>query len=287
MWEYTNMIFLFITAEDSTRFSRERGKIAELNAFHEKFNTLPMSEEKTFVSLFRTAMICDTNVEEFLRLQEKLPNQVIIQDKVSTDNAMEILEDINLRSLYIDQTEKFMDEYVGTALEMKGLFKTHDSNAALENIQQMVCGTAKEWFEKHEDEISLFGLQFTKDEQLSFWHSRTEETWRKKTMPLMIEGYIKLNDNKTQFNFLRSLDIENINREFVNLHPSTHEFWEDENIKLEFMEFLGKFAKNKLAYNKMTSKEQAEQGANILRGEFDDVEVGFVDGLFEMYKIRE
>ena len=37
----------------------------------------------------------------------------------------------------------------------------------------------------------------------------------------------------------------------------------------------------------MTSKEQAEQGANILRGEFDDVEVGFVDGLFEMYKIRQ
>ena len=69
----------------------------------------------------------------------------------------------------------------------------------------------------------------------------------------MIEGYIKLNDNKTQFNFLRSLDIENINRKFVNLHPSTHEFWEDENIKIEFMEFLGKFAKNKLAYNKMTS----------------------------------
>ena len=53
------------------------------------------------------------------------------------------------------------------------------------------------------------------------------------------------------------------------------------------MEFLGTFAKNKKAYNKMTTKEQNEQTANIRRGEFDNVEVGFVDGLFELYKIRE
>ena len=56
-------------------------------------------------------------------------------------------------------------------------------------------------------------------------------------MPLTIEGY------ETQFNFLRSLDIENINREFVNLHPSIHKFWEDKTSKKEFMEFLGTFAK--------------------------------------------
>ena len=65
MWEYTNMMFLFIAAEDNTRFSRESGKIAELNAFHEKCNTLPMSEEKTIVSLFRTAMMCDSHAEDF------------------------------------------------------------------------------------------------------------------------------------------------------------------------------------------------------------------------------
>ena len=39
------MMFLFIAAEDNTCFSREREKIAELNAFHDKWNTLPMSEE--------------------------------------------------------------------------------------------------------------------------------------------------------------------------------------------------------------------------------------------------
>ena len=69
-----------------------------------------------------------------------------------------------------------MGEYVGTALEMKGLFKTHDNNAAKENIQQIICSTAKEWFEKTDTEISLCGLYFTKDKQLSIWNSRTEET---------------------------------------------------------------------------------------------------------------
>ena len=106
-------------------------------------------------------------------------------------------------------------------------------------------------------------------------------------MPMTIEGYIKLNDTKAQFNFLRSLDISNIHAEVVNLHPNSHEFQEDENIKKEFIEFLGSFAKNKKAYNKLTTAEQKEQTANIMKGEFDDVEVGFVDGLFELYKLRD
>ena len=53
---------------------------------------------------------------------------------------------------------------------------------------------------------------------------------------MTVKGYMKLNDMKAQFNFLRFLDISNINAEFVNVHPSTHEFWEDENIKKEFIE---------------------------------------------------
>ena len=45
--------------------------------------------------------------------------------------------------------------------------------------------------------------------------------------------------------------------------------------------------KTKKVYNKLTIMEQKEQPANYLRGDFDDVEVGFVDGLFEPYKLRE
>ena len=68
MWEYTNMMFLFISAEDSTHFSRVRSKIEELNVFHEKFNTVPRIEEKNIISLFRTAMSFDNYMEEFLKL---------------------------------------------------------------------------------------------------------------------------------------------------------------------------------------------------------------------------
>ena len=60
---------------------------------------------------------------------------------------MEILEGINLRMLNIDPTQKFIVEYIGTAVEIKGLFNTHVTNAVKENIQQMICSTAKQWFE--------------------------------------------------------------------------------------------------------------------------------------------
>ena len=43
----------------------KKGKIADLNKFHEKWNTLPMSEGKNIVSLFITAMMCASHVEEF------------------------------------------------------------------------------------------------------------------------------------------------------------------------------------------------------------------------------
>ena len=89
---------------------------------------------------------------------------------------MDIQEDVVLRSLYIDPTEQFMEEYVGTALEMKGWFKIHDANAVKENLQQILCSTAKEWFEKTNAEINLFGLNFSKDEQINIWVHTTQET---------------------------------------------------------------------------------------------------------------
>ena len=37
-WEYSNIMFLVLSAEATTLFSRERNKTAELNVFHDKFN---------------------------------------------------------------------------------------------------------------------------------------------------------------------------------------------------------------------------------------------------------
>ena len=71
MWEYLNMMFLSIPEETRPRFQRELEKIAELNGFHDKYNTLPIQEEKAIISLFRTAMNNDSFVEEFVALQEQ------------------------------------------------------------------------------------------------------------------------------------------------------------------------------------------------------------------------
>ena len=53
------------------------------------------------------------------------------------------------------------------------------------------------------------------------------------------------------------------------------------------MEFLGTFSKNKKAYNKLTIKVRNNLTKDYLKGEFDKIEVCFVDGLFELYKLRE
>ena len=115
---------------------------------------------------------------------------------------MEVSTDLVLRELHMDPMEKFMDEYVGTASELRGLFKIHTSTAVDSNLQQIICSTAKEWYEKSEGKLKLSGLNFTADEQISCWVNRTEETYRKLGMPMTVEGFIKLNDTKNQFNFL-------------------------------------------------------------------------------------
>ena len=98
---------------------------------------------------------------------------------------------------------------------------------------------------------------------------------------------MQINDRKEQFNFLKSLDIANINAEVENLHPSTHEFWENSTIKKEFIDFLKAFSRNKQAYTKQTLREVDIYAEECFRGENELIEVGFVDGLFEMYKLRE
>ena len=63
-------------------------------------------------------------------------------------------------------------------------------------------------------------------------------------MPMHVEGFMQSNESKKQFNFLKSLDIANINTEVENVHPSTHEFWEREDIKKELMSYLKEMTKH-------------------------------------------
>ena len=215
IWEYTNMMFLSVTEENRNRFERELAKIVELNGFHDKCNTLPISEEKTIISLFRTAMNMDSFVEEYVNVQEQSITAVqpIVRNQPAMEQKedMEISTDLVLRDLYVDPVEKFMDEFVGTAKDLRGFFKIHTSTAVDSNLQQIICSTAKEWFEKSEGRINLFGLNFTNDEQISVWVNRTKETHRSLGMPMHVEGFMQINESKKQFNFLKSLDIANIN----------------------------------------------------------------------------
>ena len=199
----------------------------------------------------------DSFVEEFVTLQEQNATAVqpVIRNEPITEEKdnMEITTEMELRNLYVDPVEKFMDEFAGSATELRGLFRVHTSTAVDSNLQQIICSTAKEWFEKTGGQLNLFGLEFSQDEQINSWVNRTEQTHRSMRMPLHVEGFMQINDTKKQFNFLKSLDIANINAEVDNLHPSTHEFWEREDIKKELMSQLKEFSRNTEVYTKQTN----------------------------------
>ena len=78
------MTFLFLSTEGAKRLSRERVKIRELNAFHDKFNTVPFNEGKIVYLCSELRLSCDN----FLRLQEKTPQPSTIQEKVSSEAAL-------------------------------------------------------------------------------------------------------------------------------------------------------------------------------------------------------
>ena len=64
-------------------------KIAELNAFHNKRNTLPISEGRTIIWLFRSAMDMDNFVIEFLNVQEQT---VTVQPVTRKEATTEVYE---------------------------------------------------------------------------------------------------------------------------------------------------------------------------------------------------
>ena len=107
-------------------------------------------------------------------------------------------------------------------------------------------------------------------------------------LPNTAEGFMNVNNTKKTFNFLKSLDIASINKETEMLHPGTHMFWDNEEIRAAFMEYLAVWSKNPAVY---IQKGYYDQDSNTRKekesSNEETIEVGFVDGLFEMYKLRE
>ena len=69
------------------------------------------------------------------------------------------------------------------------------------------------------------------------WVLRSNGNYKLKQIPKTVQGMMDVNRNKISFNFLKSLDIAAINNETDLLHPHTHEFWENGEIKNYLLEF--------------------------------------------------
>ena len=78
-----------MTEDTLIKYQREVSKIAELNAFHDKCNTPPISEERARISLFRSAMDMDNFVVEFLNVQEQT---VTVQPVTRKEATTEVYE---------------------------------------------------------------------------------------------------------------------------------------------------------------------------------------------------
>ena len=102
---------------------------------------------------------------------------------------------------------------------------------------------------------------FTEDEQIGNWVSRANGRYKLKPMPKTVEGMMDINKEKVCFNFLKSLEIANINNETLLLHPSAHEFWDEEEIRTKLMEFLVGWSKNPIVYAKVNQKAQYQDEA--------------------------
>ena len=129
--------------------------------------------------------------------------------------------------LFISLIEQLMDKFKWSVKEFHGLFKIRKENTLLvsaNTLYQQICITATDQFESINCECNLFGLDFTKDEQISNWKSRTQGNYRTTQLFNTAEGFRDVNRTKKTFNFLKSWETASINNETDMLHPGTHKF---------------------------------------------------------------
>ena len=288
VWEYINMMLMQLGGQEFlSKYPKDNAIFQELTAFYGRHGSLPIIAEKNIIALFRKCMIYDNAVEDIQPVQISRSSIKAVIEERKSDN-METEECEYLQTLFLSPAEKFMMEFDGSSKDLRGLFKIPKENVVIGSLHQQICNTAKNQFDLEQRAIALFGLQFTEDEQIGNWISRTNGRFKTKEIPKSCHGMMELNKNKVQFNFLKNLEIKNINMEVDQLHTSTHEFWEEENIKESLMQFLVGWSRNQKAYVKkvLIAQDEATYGFKNDDKEEDTIELGFVDGLFELYKLR-
>ena len=61
--------------------------------------------------------------------------------------------------------------------------------------------------------------------QKVIWNKRSEGNYEGIFLPKTIAGVMNSLKNFPEFNFYKSLDIDNVNTGVLALHPSVHSFW--------------------------------------------------------------
>ena len=106
-------------------YPRDNEKIRNLPEFYQKTGSLPLSEQKSIIALFRKMITYDITVEEILVVQKKLDPKPE-EEKKNEEMEIEGFED--LPKLFISPIENFMDEFAGHVKDLRGLFKVPSEN---------------------------------------------------------------------------------------------------------------------------------------------------------------
>ena len=110
-------------------------------------------------------MIYDNAVEEIQPVQtSRYMTKAVIEEKRAEN--METEECEFLQTLFMSPAEKFMMEFDGSSKDLRGLFKIPQENKIVGSLHQQICNTSKNQYELATGDITLFGLQFTEDEQI-------------------------------------------------------------------------------------------------------------------------
>ena len=156
----------------------DRDIFKKLSEFYKANSTLPVSEEKNIIGLFRKMMQMDNYFEVLAKTKQQIADMEKskkLQGERKEEMDIEGFED--LQKLFISPIAKLMDEFKGSVKEFRGLFKVPRENVSLvlaNTLHQQICIMSKDQFESTKGECNLFGLDFTKDEHIATWMSRTE-----------------------------------------------------------------------------------------------------------------
>ena len=106
MWEYINIMMLqFLGGQEFLiGYPKDNEIFQVLTAFYDRHGTLPLSAEKSIISLFRKMLMYDSEVEEIQTVQKSMKNtstEVPIQARERTVEDMDVGEIEDLPQLFI------------------------------------------------------------------------------------------------------------------------------------------------------------------------------------------